>query len=171
MLGEATPARRKARKACATSRLPFSWLRFDVCSEPRKVKELPPVSNSRAVSRILHDAIPFAGRGREHLLVLCLDNKNVPLAVANPHVGGRSSAAVDPVSVLRPAVLVNASSIILAHTHPSNVSGPSPEDDQLTQRLKKAGKVVGVPLYDHVILTDNPEVYFSYADQGRMPEG
>lgn len=174
LFGEFEPRVARARKLCASARYPFGWLRFDSCAElPRAKKgsKVPePVQSSRDVSRFFHESVPFAGRGREFLLVLCMDTKNVPLAVANPHVGGRSSAVVDPVSVFRPVVLSNASAFILAHNHPSGVPTPSPEDMLMTEKLVEGSKLLQVHMLDHVILTDDQDKYFSLLDKGMMPK-
>ena len=170
LFGELTPETKAARKACASTRSAFSWLRFDVCMPPRKKgKEPPQIKSSREVSRFLHEVVPFAGRGQEYMFVLCLNSQNMPVAVANPHIGGRNAAEVDPVSVFRPAVLSNAVSLIVAHNHPSGVAEPSSADDAVTLRLKKASEFLQLSVLDHVVLTDDPDKYYSYADHGRMP--
>jgi DNA repair protein RadC len=171
MLGEIDSETRSARRVCASTRSPFSWLRFDICMPPRKKgKEPPQIKTSKEVSHFLHEVIPFAGRGQEYMFVLCLDTHNVPVAVANPHIGGRNAAEVDPVSVFRPAVLSNAVSVIVAHNHPSGNNTPSSADDAVTGRLKSAAEFLKLSVLDHVVLTDDPDKYYSYADHGRMPK-
>ena len=59
-----------------------------------------------------------------------------------------------------------ASSLILAHNHPSGNLNPSQADIQLTQRLKKAGEVLEMPVLDHIILTGDS--FLSFADEGMM---
>lgn len=176
LFGEVEPqTAARARKLCASARHPFAWMRFDPCAELPRVKKgaksPEAITSSRDVSRFFHESVQFAGRGREFLLVLCMDTKNVPVAVANPHVGGRSSAVVDPVSVFRPVVLSNASTFVIAHNHPSNVPTPSPEDLALTEKLAEGSKLIQVNLLDHVILTDYQDKYFSLLDKGLMPKG
>jgi len=174
LFGDVEPEVIKARKVCASASYPFGWMRFEPCAElPKRKKgsKTPEaIRSSVDVSKFFHESIPFAGRGREFLLVLCMDTKNVPIAVANPHVGGRSSAAVDPVSVFRPVVLSNASGFILAHNHPSGVPTPSPEDIAMTRKLKEGSEALQLAFLDHVILTDDVGSYYSMLDKGIMPK-
>lgn len=80
--------------------------------------------------------------------------------------GGMVSTTVDVRCILREALLKRAVSMALCHNHPSGSICPSKEDDQLTEHLDKAAKVMNIRLIDHVILTDG--TFYSYADEGRM---
>lgn len=160
---------RRRKKVCASKKLPFSWLRVDPCIEMPAIDEKSPaITHSAAVSRFIHDAIPFAGRGKESVMILCLDTRNRVMGVSQVHVGGRSTSAVDPVSVFQPAILLGASGVILVHNHPSGQASPSPEDLELTRRMGEASKLLSLGFLDHIILTDDPEVYYSFADQREM---
>lgn len=89
---------------------------------------------------------------REHFIVLCLDTKNQPTCIQVVHIGSLNASIVHPREVLKPALLSNAASIIVAHNHPSNVSDPSPEDIEVTKRLVHAGEILGIDILDHLIL-------------------
>lgn len=89
---------------------------------------------------------------REYFIVLCLDTKNQPTAINVCHIGSLNASIVHPREVLKPAIISNAASIIVAHNHPSNDPTPSSEDIEVTKRLAEAGKVIGVELLDHVIV-------------------
>ncbi|MFS0819186.1 JAB domain-containing protein [Lysinibacillus sp. 1P01SD] len=89
---------------------------------------------------------------REHFVVLCLDTKNQPTCIQTVHIGSLNSSIVHPREVLKSALLSNSASIIVGHNHPSNVSNPSPEDIEVTERLKEASKILGIELLDHLIL-------------------
>jgi DNA repair protein RadC len=78
--------------------------------------------------------------------------------------GTSSQALVDPPDVIRPALLANASRIIVAHNHPSGNPEPSKEDIALTKRLKEAGSIVGVQLLDHLVIGKHG--YASLRDMG-----
>lgn len=159
----------RRRRVCASSKQKYAWLRFDTCTEiPKGSPSAPAVTSSKTVSEFLHAAVPFAGKKREFFLVLCVDAKNVPIAVAAPHQGGRASTIVDASVVLQAALLSGASSFIIAHNHPSDVPTPSDADNELTKRLRKGAEAVGLTLLDHVVLTDDPSKYFSYLDNGLM---
>ncbi|EJS02229.1 JAB domain-containing protein [Bacillus cereus] len=89
---------------------------------------------------------------REYFIVLCLNTKNQPTAINVCHIGSLNASIVHPREVLKPAIISNAASIIVAHNHPSNDPTPSREDIEVTKRLAEAGKVIGVELLDHVIV-------------------
>jgi DNA repair protein RadC len=71
---------------------------------------------------------------------------------------------VHPREVLRPAILDNASAIIIAHNHPSGKVEPSSEDREITIRLNKAAKIIGIPLLDHIIVSKKG--YYSFIEHG-----
>ena len=79
---------------------------------------------------------------REHFVVLCLDTKNQPTCIQVVHIGSLNASIVHPREVMKPALLSNAASVILAHNHPSNISDPSPEDIEVTKRLVQAGEIL-----------------------------
>ncbi|SDJ27569.1 JAB domain-containing protein [Salimicrobium halophilum] len=89
---------------------------------------------------------------REHFVVAALDTKNQPISINTVHVGCLNSSIVHPREVMKPAILSNAASIVVAHNHPSGDPDPSKEDIKVTERLAKAGRVLGIELLDHVIL-------------------
>jgi DNA repair protein RadC len=88
---------------------------------------------------------------REHFIALCLDTKNQPTCIQVVHIGSLNSSIVHPREVLKPALLSNAASVIVAHNHPSDVSDPSKEDIEVTKRLAQAGQIIGVEILDHLI--------------------
>ncbi|WP_242272091.1 RadC family protein [Bacillus cereus group sp. BfR-BA-01310] len=108
------------------------------------------------------------GADREYFIVLCLDIKNQPTAINVCHIGSLNSSIVHPREVLKPAIISNAASIIVAHNHPSNDPTPSREDLEVTKRLIEAGKVVGIDVLDHLIVCE--ESFISLKEKGHMYE-
>lgn len=106
------------------------------------------------------------GADREFFIVLCLDIKNQPTAINVCHIGSLNSSIVHPREVLKPAIISNAASIIVAHNHPSNDPTPSREDLEVTKRLIEAGKVVGIEVLDHLIVCE--ESFTSLKEKGHM---
>ena len=90
---------------------------------------------------------------REHFLVFSLDRQNRIVAVNPAMIGGLSECTVKPSEVFLPAILSRAASIICAHNHPSGATGPSQADRELTVRLYAAGKLLSIPLTDHIGVT------------------
>ncbi|MER2192138.1 MAG: DNA repair protein RadC [Solibacillus sp.] len=92
---------------------------------------------------------------REHFIVICLDTKNQPTCIQTVHIGSLNASIVHPREVLKSALLSNSASIIVGHNHPSDVSTPSSEDIEVTERLSEAGKILGIDLLDHLIICTN----------------
>jgi len=101
---------------------------------------------------------------RELFKLLLFDGKNRLLKDTTISTGSLSLNIVHPREVFKPAVRESASSVILLHNHPSGDPTPSPEDRELTRRLVKAGRIMGIKVLDHVVIGDGR--YFSFADQG-----
>ena len=102
---------------------------------------------------------------REHLIVCCLDTKNQPTAIHTVSIGSLNSSLVHPREVFKAAILSNAASIILYHNHPSGIPDPSPEDVNITNRIKEAGKILGIDLLDHIIIGSSNS-YVSIKEKG-----
>lgn len=91
---------------------------------------------------------------KEHFVILCFDTRN-KLIFEDVSVGTLNASLVHPREVFYKAIQNNASHIIVAHNHPSGDSTPSEEDRLTTKRLVEAGKVIGISVIDHVIITKN----------------
>jgi len=101
---------------------------------------------------------------REEFRVLVLNNKNRLLKNAMISAGTISEAIVHPREVFRDAIRESGAAVIVAHNHPTGELTPSREDIQTTQRLAEAGRIVGIPVLDHVIITNVS--YFSFKEGG-----
>ena len=82
---------------------------------------------------------------REYFIVVCLDTKNQPTTINICHIGSLNASLVHPREVMKPAILSNAASILIGH-NPSGQPEPSPEDIQVTKRLKEAENMMGMVL-------------------------
>jgi len=90
---------------------------------------------------------------REQFVVLLLDSAKQCLGWCKISSGGTTATIVEPAAIFRVAMLANASSIIVAHNHPSGNLEVSAADEKLTRRIEEAGKLLGISLEDHIILT------------------
>jgi DNA repair protein RadC len=99
---------------------------------------------------------------QEEFKVLLLNRSNQVLGVYPMSKGGVSGTIVDAKLVFGVALKCNASSIIVAHNHPSGNLSPSEADKKLTQKLKKASEYLDIKLLDHIIITK--EDFFSFSD-------
>lgn len=102
---------------------------------------------------------------QEHMVMLALDTKNNIAGAFTVHVGTVNSSIVHPRDIFQRALLCNATSIVLAHNHPSGSTAPSPEDVEVTKRLLDAGKIIGIELLDHLIIGDD-YAYLSLKEKG-----
>jgi DNA repair protein RadC len=102
----------------------------------------------------------------EEFVVICLNRANRMLGWAKISSGGLSGTVADPKVIFQIALKSNASSIILAHNHPSGNLQPSEQDIRLTRKNKEAGLMLDLQVLDHIILTS--EGYFSFSDEGLL---
>ena len=109
-----------------------------------------PLSSPREVYEFL--APTMRGRMRETFVVILLDGRHRPIGVERVSEGTLTSSLVHPREVFAPALEGRAAAIVLAHNHPSGDAEPSLEDHEVTRRLVRAGKLLGVPVLDHVVL-------------------
>ncbi len=108
----------------------------------------------------------FQDRDREEFVVAFLDTANTMIGLHVASVGGLAASIVEPRQVFKAAVLANAAAVLLAHNHPSGNPEPSREDVAVTKQLVEAGRVMGIPVHDHLILTGDG--YTSLAERGVM---
>ncbi|MEP1781365.1 DNA repair protein RadC, partial [Reichenbachiella sp.] len=102
----------------------------------------------------------------EQFWVLFLNRANKILKPEMISAGGVSGTVVDAKLIFKKALEVLASSIVLAHNHPSGNRQPSEQDIKLTKKLKAAGLTLDIPVLDHIIFTD--EGYFSFSDESML---
>ena len=92
---------------------------------------------------------------KEHFCVILLDTKNHIIGFREVSIGSLSASVVHPREVMLEAVKAHAASIILVHNHPSGDPSPSREDVNITDQLCKAGKIIDIPVLDHIIIGHN----------------
>lgn len=90
---------------------------------------------------------------KEHLRGLYLNSHNRIIHDEVISIGTINTNIVHPREVFRPAIEHNAAAVVLAHNHPSNTATPSAQDIEITDQLIKAGKILGINVLDHVIIT------------------
>ena len=123
----------------------------------RKVKQVwtdvvsEPLTSPGEVLTYL-DSLEIASSDREVFVVLHLDTRNRVVAHETTSIGSQNASLVHPREVFKAAILKGATSIILAHNHPSGDPAPSKDDIDLTHRLVEAGGLMGIDVLDHVIV-------------------
>lgn len=100
----------------------------------------------------------------EQFWTIMLTRNNLLIQKRPVSLGGVSGTIADPKVIFKTALEDKASNIILVHNHPSGNPKPSKADIRLTQKLVEAGRMLDIPVIDHIIFTD--EGYYSFADEG-----
>ncbi|MFO0941566.1 MAG: JAB domain-containing protein [Pirellulales bacterium] len=129
-------------------------------TEKPKVQISGPSDIAEFVRSVLVD------NSREQFFALYLEAKHNIAAFAIITIGTANQSLIHPREVFQRAILVGATSLAVAHNHPSGNTEPSKEDLSVTLRLKKAGVILGIELLDHVIVTDTG--YTSLCEEARL---
>lgn len=103
---------------------------------------------------------------QEEFKILLLNNSNQLLGIYSLSRGGTAKAIVDIKLLFSVVLKSNARSIILGHNHPSGNLNPSSADKSLTNKIIKAGELLDIKVFDHLIITKNS--YYSFADENLM---
>lgn len=132
-----------------------------------KAQERPQISSSRQAYDLLianwdMELINFI----EQAKMILLNRNNRVLGIINLSTGGGGSTVLDIRVIFTTALKATATSIIVAHNHPSGNLRPSSEDIRLTTKLKQAGKLLEIEVHDHLIVTETE--YCSMAEEGLM---
>ncbi|MGH9339478.1 MAG: RadC family protein [Acidobacteriota bacterium] len=116
----------------------------------------------------LHFRPLVEGLKKEIFWAALLDGKNRIMKIERISEGTLNTSLVHPREVFRPAVREAAAGVLFIHNHPSGDPAPSEDDVRSTQRLVRAGKIVGIHVLDHVIIGDSR--YFSFSDRGLLQD-
>lgn len=136
----------------------------------RRMREAAPLRSKICDSSELYEYFrPFLmDLDHEECHIVLLNVKNEVLGHQMISKGGLSEASVDVRIVLRHALLHQATSLAIAHNHPSGNCHPSRADDQLTLRLRDACHAVGIKLVDHIVIADGQDNYYSYYSESKI---
>ena len=104
----------------------------------------------------------FLTKSTEHFAAVLLNSKNRIIGFEIISQGSINSSVVHPREVFNSAIVNHAAGIIAAHNHPSGDPSPSKEDKALTTSLSESGKIIGIPVLDHLIVGCN--TYFSFKE-------
>ena len=124
------------------------------------------VTTSAEAAKVLRAVL--GDTDREQFVVLCLNGKHAVIGANIASTGSVSMSIVHPREAFKAAILMNASSVIFGHNHPSGETESSPEDIAITSRLVQAGNILGIQVLDHIVLGDGTERYYSFADEGKL---
>lgn len=122
----------------------------------------PSFKNSREVFEYYMPG--FYGLKKERFLCVLLDSKNRIFKETVVSEGTLTSSLVHPREVFRDAIKESAASVLFIHNHPSGDATPSRDDINITKRLVETGKIVGINVLDHIIISDG--TYLSLMEKG-----
>lgn len=136
--------------------------------EQRELEELYVVSELviQTSSQVYHEMRDIKAWTKEVFVAFCLDSRHKIISREIVAVGTLDMAIVHPRDIFRTAILRNAAAIVIAHNHPSGATDPSMEDTHLTDTVKEAGRIIGIQVLDHVIVSQDG--FYSFADRGRL---
>jgi DNA repair protein RadC len=121
----------------------------------------------RSSEDVYHHFREHLGREkREIFYVVLLNNKNRKIREVKISEGSLTASLVHPREVYNPVIRDSAAAVIFVHNHPSGDPAPSPEDVDITRRLKEVGEVMGVRVLDHVVI--GHDRFFSFSDKGML---
>jgi DNA repair protein RadC len=135
----------------------------------RRRKETETIKKEKIVtSKDVYDIMraPMLDLPHEEFWLLILNRSNSLLKKELISRGGIAGTVVDTKIIFKTAISHYASSIIVCHNHPSGNTKPSEADIKITKNIQEAGKIMDIPLLDHLIITE--ESFYSFADEGML---
>ena len=137
--------------------------RIESQQEERRVQVRSPEDVAAMYGPLMRD-LP-----REVFKIVLLNTANVVMSDYTISEGGLAASIVEPRAVFQKAILENAASVICLHNHPSGNPEPSREDIRITRQLAEGGKILGIPVHDHLIIAGRS--YTSLAERGLIDRG
>ena len=131
-------------------------------AESQIIKYGEKIEGPESVFNLLKNEI--GNKKKESFYILSLTTRNNLISADKVSTGTLSASLAHPREVFLPAIKNSASSVIIVHNHPSENTQPSEDDLEITKRLKEAGKILGIEVIDHIIVTKDD--YFSFKDKG-----
>jgi DNA repair protein RadC len=140
--------------------------RVQFVAEPGDFPTGSPCRSSEDVERVARSIYATLDADKEHFLLLVMNNKNRVNGFKVISTGSLTASLVHPREVWRSALALCAAAVVFVHNHPSGDPAPSPEDQDITRRLKETGDLLGIRVLDHVVL--GQERFFSFSDRGLL---
>ena len=150
----------KACQLIASFELSKRLLKENIENEKERVRKNAITTPSEIVKIIQPEIEDYS---KEHFLVISFDVRNRIIGIDKTSKGTLSASLVHPRETFESAIRRHAAQIIVAHNHPSGDCEPSEDDIRITKRLYEAGKIMGIELIDHIIITK--ENYCSLKDK------
>lgn len=148
--------------------LPEAQIRL---KEGPRVYTTEPVSSPLVAVKLLSNLMKDLDR--EYCFVINLNSQLQPINFSCVSIGGLDRALVPVSNIFKSAILSNAASVIMLHNHPSGNPEPSKEDLAITKQIQEAGRLIDIPLVDHIIVSSTGQFrslreYGYISDDGKM---
>jgi DNA repair protein RadC len=130
------------------------------------VREITEIKTVRTPEDAWRATKPWHIEKQECFLVIGLNGNHEPVYIEEVSRGLVNRCLVHPREVFSKAIVSRCAGIIFAHNHPSGNREPSKEDRDITRRIKEAGQILGIPLLDHIILTE--KAFYSFQESGDL---
>lgn len=143
-------------------------MRIKISDKLRKTK----ISDPKKIADILTEVLKSEqkdDRMKEHLWGVYLNARNTITRIELISLGVLNAGLVHPRETFRPAVVSSAAGLIILHNHPSGDIEPSEDDLKTTKRIEEAGKILGIELFDHIIINLKND-YFSFKAKGLLTD-
>jgi DNA repair protein RadC len=151
----------KASKLLASFEISKRAFKEKIAAEQRADedrKKYNAVTSPDEIYNILKEKI--SNFSKEHFYVISLDTRNNFIGMDEISVGTLTASLVHPRETFESAIKRHAAQIVIAHNHPSGETEPSEDDLKITKRLFDAGKIMGIEVLDHIIITKNGYLSF-----------
>jgi DNA repair protein RadC len=129
-----------------------------------KANDIDQITTAEDVYNMMHPLM--RDLSHEEFWVLLLNNNARVIKRVRLSSGGLTQTAVDIRMILKEALIVEATNLVVCHNHPSGYIYPSKEDENITKKIMSASETMNIRLIDHVIVTDGQ--YYSFADNGKI---
>lgn len=126
---------------------------FELARREELENDLPPFTVNNPLTLVKHIRATIRDKAKEHFKLVLLNTRNKVTGVVSVSVGTLNASLVHPREVFKEAIRRSAASVILVHNHPSNDTEPSEEDLKLTRRMVEAGRILGIDVLDHIIVS------------------
>ena len=148
-------------------KIPVYEIRLVQSRRPLRLAEAT-LPDAEYAGRTMHAMLGLTDR--EHFAALFVNGTHQVTGAHVVAIGGQHGiGTIESRTVFRAAIAACASAVILGHNHPSGDSTPSPEDIATTAKLMAAGKLLGIPVLDHIIVTRDSRRWHSMASRGTFP--
>lgn len=131
--------------------------------EEEKAKEII-IQNSKDVLSVVYD---LRDKKKECLVCLYLNARNSLIKKETISIGLLDKSLIHPREIFYPATELRAASVVLIHNHPSGNSSPSEKDNQIVEKIVQAGEIMGIPVIDFIIVSEND--HFSFREKIKAP--